>query len=41
MFNGNIILVDTPDNHSVFMDSSRNLKKWLYSYIKKVLPHVK
>lgn len=24
MFNGNIISIDTPDNHSIFMDSFRN-----------------
>ena len=24
MFNGNIISVDTPDNHSIFMDLFRN-----------------
>ena len=31
MFNGNIISVDTPDNHSIFMDLFRNELETMFS----------
>ena len=33
MFNGNIISVDTPDNHSIFMDLFRNELETMFSML--------